>query len=260
VQNAKFANITGNYFGLSTESAIYLVDVDGGTITGNTINSPGYNTPNSSAATAPAGIRLIGCQQVAVSGNTISTASGATYNGFGIISTNNGARIARCVFTGNKISSVFNGATHRSQSRHLNVETTDSLSGNLFDGTTVEHRMLRTPAGAHYAVALTYQASAGSVLIPLNDTASARVYFHVEQVSTNTSLEFEVIISRTNFAGTYSIKGVNRDVTANVGLGPHTVTAGNTVAFAISGSSLQVTFAYTTDPMLYSAVVVGARS
>jgi hypothetical protein len=259
VQNVKNLNVTGNYFGLCTDSAIYAVDADSGTITGNVIDSPGYNTSNSSVGTAPAGIRLIGCKQLAVAGNTISTATGATYNGFGIISTTNGARISRCVFTGNKISSVFNAGVHRSQSRILNVETTDSLVGNLFDGTTVEYRMSRTPAGVQYAVPLTYQASAGSVLIPLNDTSSSRAYVHIEQLSSNASFEFEVIISRTNFSGVYSIKGVNRDVSANVGVGPHVVTAGNTVLFAISGSSLQITFAYTTDPMLYSAVVVGAR-
>lgn len=259
VQNVKNLNVTGNYFGLCTDSAVYAVDADSGTITGNVIDSPGYNTPNSSVGTAPAGIRLIGCKELAVAGNTISTATGATYNGFGIISTTNGARISRCVFTGNKISSVFNAGIHRSQSRILNVETTDSLVGNQYDGTTVEHRILRTSAGVNYAIPLTYQASAGSVLIPLIDTASSRAYVHVEQLSSNASFEFEVVISRTNFAGTYSIKGVNRDVTAGVGNGPHVVTTGNTVAFAISGSNLQVTFAYTTDPMLYSAVVVGAR-
>ena len=259
VQNAKIANITGNYFGLSTESAVYLVDVDGGTIDGNTIYSPGYNSSNSSAATAPAGIRLIGCKQMAVTGNTITTES-ATYNGFGIISTTNGARISRCVFTGNKISSVFTGASHRTQARFLNVETTDSLVGNQYDGTIVEYRMLRTSAGVQYAVPLTYQATAGSVLIPLNDTSSSRAYVHIEQASTNTSNEFEIIISRTNFSGVYSIKGVNRDVSANVGLGPHVITTGNTVLFGILGSNLEITFAYTTDPMSYSAVVVGARA
>jgi len=260
VQNAQLVNITGNYVGLSTDSAIYLVDVDGGTINGNTIYSPGYNTSNSSASTAPAGIRLIGCQQLAVSGNAISTATGATYNGFGIISTNNGGRTSRCAFTGNKISDVFTGAIHRSQSRILNVETTDSLVGNQYDGTTVEHRMLRTSAGVNYAIPLTYQGSPGSVLIPLIDTASSRAYVHVEQLSSNASFEFEVVITRTQFSSTYSIKGVNRDVTAGVGNGPHVLTPGNTVAFAISGSNLQVTFAYTTDPMLYSAVVIGARA
>jgi hypothetical protein len=260
IQNVAFANISGNYIGTSTESTIFLSDVDGGTITGNAIVNPGYNTSNSDANLAPAGIRLAGCKSMAVSSNSISAGDGGTFNGFGIISTSIGGKISRCVFTGNKIASLFNGAPHRSQSRILNVETTDSLVGNQFDGTTVEYRMLRTSGGVYYAIPLTFQATAGSVYIPLNDTSSCQVHVHAEQISSNAALEFEVTISRTAAAGTYSIKNVNRDGAVGVGNGPHVVTTGNTVSFGISGSSLQVAFAYTSDPMNYSAVVVGARA
>ena len=260
VQNAAQVNISSNTFGVSTESAIYVADADDGVISGNCINSPGYNTSNSSAATAPAGIRLLGCKQLAVTGNRVKTLAGATYNGFGIISSDSGGRVSRCMFSGNRISDVFNGASHRSQSRHLNVETTDSLAGNDFDSGKIENRLLRSRAGVYYATPLTLQASSGSVFIAFDNTSSCRVYVHAEQISTNDSSEFEVIITRTNFSGTYSIRGVNKDATLNVGNGPHTLLAGNTVLFAISGSSLQITFAYTTDPMSYSAVVVGARN
>lgn len=258
VNNAKCVVIANNYFGLSTESAIYLETIDDGVVSGNSIDSPGYNTPNSSAATAPAGIRLLGCKQLAVTGNSIRAQGGATYNGFGIISSTSGGRTSRSLFSGNYIAGVFTGANHRSQTRYLNVETTDTLVGNQFESNKEEWRLLRTRTSVHYGVALTYQAASGNVFIPLDDTASCRVYLHVEQVSTNNSLEFEIIVSRTNFSGVYFIKSVNKDGTAGSGNGPHAVTAGNTVTFSISGTSLQVAFNYTTDPMNYSAVVIGA--
>jgi hypothetical protein len=256
--NVKCVVVSDNYFGVSTESAILLENVDDGVISGNTIDSPGYNTSNSTAALAPAGIRLIGCKQLSVTGNSIRTETGGTYNGFGIISSSSGGRTSRSLFSGNYIAAAFNGASHRGQSRHLNVETTDSLAGNQFEASAVEYRLLRTRAGIHYAFPLTYQATSGNAFIALDDTASCRAYVHVEQLSSNSSLEFEVIISRTNFGGTYSIKSVNRDGTAGVGNGPHVVSTGNTVAFSISGSSLQIAFSYTSDAMLYSAVVIGA--
>jgi parallel beta-helix repeat protein len=261
VSNVANVNISSNTFGTSTDSAIYLTDADNGTVCGNNIDSPGFNTPNSSAATAPAGIRLIGCKNLAVTGNSITTGSVGTYNGFGIISSNNGARTSRSVFTGNYIQTNFTGAAHRSQNRVLNTETTDSLSSNTFDNVSFkENRLLGTTNGVYYAVPLTYQAAAGTVLLDTLNLSFARVYVHVEQLSSAVSFEFEVVVTRLNFTGLYAIKTVNRDSTYGAGDGPHVLTTGNTVLFSISSAQLAITFAYASDPMLYSVIVVGARA
>ena len=260
LSNVANVNISSNNFGGSTDSAIYLTDVDNGTVCGNNIDSPGLNTPNSSAATAPAGIRLIGCKNLAVTGNSITTGSAGTYNGFGIISSNNGARTSRSVFTGNYIQTNFTGAQHRLQNRVLNVETTDSLSSNTFDNVNFkENKLLGTTSGVYYAVPFTYQASAGTVLLNTLNLSFARVYVHVEQASSAVSFEFEVVVTRFNFTGLYAIKTVNRDASYGVGNGPHALTTGNTVAFSISSNQLAITFAYADDPMSFSAIVVGAR-
>ncbi len=120
--------------------------------------------------------------------------------------------------------------------------------------------MLRTTNGVYYAVPLTYQAAAGTVLLNTLNLSFARVYVHVEQLSSAASFEFEVVVTRVNFTGLYAIKTVNRDASYGVGNGPHAITTGNTVTFSISSDQLAITFAYTTDPMLYSAIVVGARA
>jgi hypothetical protein len=262
VNTASKVNVTGNTFGISTESGIYLTNVDYGVISGNSIDNAGYNTPNSGSTTAPAAIRLVGCKELVVSGNSISTSAAATYNGYGIYAATNGARISRCTFSNNRISASYNGAGYRNQNRRLNVDTTDILIGNSFEvaaGVAQEYRGILSPTQGLYGYTAT-QATNTTVDIPLNNLGFARAFIQIQQVSTADNSLFDVFLSYVNFTGVWQIRGVNRDVTANVGLGPHTILTTNTVEFSISGNNLRLTFVNATDPMLYAVVLSGARA
>jgi hypothetical protein len=103
-------------------------------------------------------------------------------------------------------------------------------------------------------------ASNTTVDIPLNNLGFARAFIQIQQVSTIDNSLFDVFLSYVNFTGVWQIRGVNRDVTANAGLGPHTLLATNTVTFSISGNNLRLTFVNATDPMLYAVVLSGARA
>lgn len=260
LSRAKRVQISGNSFGLDSASSIYVIDADGGVISENTIVDSGYNATTSSGSTDPGAIRLVGCQNVTVVGNSITTPDAASYSGFGIVSHTNGGRTSRNLIVGNFISEGYNGAAYRSQTRRLSVEASDSVSLNRFgNGVTQEARVYDTTTGKLSNYALTYQASSGAVDLPLDNLSMAKATVQVCQLSSAGGLLFDVSIKRDNFSGAISIVNVNRDGSAGVGNGPHVVTTGNTVTFSISGSNLRITFAYTTDPMLWSASVTGAR-
>jgi len=140
VAHAKTVTITANTFGQTTMSTIHIVDADGGTICGNTIDNSGYNTslwtPTLVAGNdnASAAIRLMGCRNVLVSGNSISTTdTTGVYNGFGIY-TRDGQTARPSVGNfvhGNRVSGAYTNAQWRGQSRRVNIASGDTASDNV---------------------------------------------------------------------------------------------------------------------------------
>lgn len=257
IATANTITIVGNTFNLGVNGTINVVEARGGAITGNTIINAGYNSTPVSPATDGAGIRMIGCQGVAVSNNSIVTPASATYNTFGIISLD-GTVVARNTFSNNHISSLYSGASYRSQSRRLNVSTTDTVVGNNF-GVAPEYRAIDSPSGGlhHYKTIL--QASSGNVDIPLSGFAAGKAFVYVSQASAVASAVFEISFLYHANSGAFAIMDVSRNGVAGSGLGPHTILSGNTIAFSISVTNLRLVFAYTTDPMYYAVQVAGLK-
>ena len=125
---SRLVNIIANVFSLHPPDTTYpsdvypgstitVVDADGGVISGNTIASSGLNFGPAGGENDAGAIRLIGCRDLAVSHNNITTPPHVIssvpnrYDGFGIVTRSHGSRISRCIISNNHIA----GATTTSQ-------------------------------------------------------------------------------------------------------------------------------------------------
>jgi hypothetical protein len=127
-------NITGNSFtGAGTNSCIEATDCEAGVISSNNIVNSGYNQSPTSEVLSGAAIKLTGCKSINIIGNTVTTPSPSSYNGFGIFTLDNSStsRTSRCLITNNIVTGSYNGAGYRSQSRKINISPTDISAGNM---------------------------------------------------------------------------------------------------------------------------------
>jgi hypothetical protein len=105
--------------------------VHSGIISSNIISNSGYNQPPTSEIESGAAIKLKGCVNVTVTGNTITTPSPSSYNGFGIFTLDNSGRASKCLIANNISTGAYNGASYRNQSRKLNTSAGDIVQGNM---------------------------------------------------------------------------------------------------------------------------------
>lgn len=261
LNSAKQVNIVGNHFGLSVESTINLIDVQGGVVANNTIVDSGYNASPVAPPLSHAAIRLSGCSNVVVEGNSIitpGTSGGAVYNNFGIFTVDPSA----CVISNNYVSGAYNGAGYRDQPRRINVGASDIVNDNYTGSPTTTTPEWRIHDGFGGQLSLYRQSQISTSTTsdtPLSKYAQARITFHFAQVSTTDNAMYEVLIGRQNTTGAYVILNVSQNGNPGAGNGPHTVGAGNTIAFSISGTNLRVTYVLTTDPILTSIQLSAAK-
>jgi hypothetical protein len=262
INSAKKVTIVGNEFGLSTESTINILAAVGGTIANNTVIDSGFDaslvTPTADAYGA---IRLVGCQNVVVEGNSVITPDAAAYNNFGIFSLD-GTLPSKNIFSNNFVSSAYNGAAYRSQPRRINVADGDIVSDNYTGDPDTVVPEWRIHDGFMGQISLYRQIqtdASGTSDFDVSKFAQAKLVYHFAAVSTADQVMLEVLVGRANTTGAYVILNVLDDGVAGAGLGPHTVSAGNTVTFSISGSAVRVTYSITTDPILTSLQFSGAK-
>jgi hypothetical protein len=263
INSAQKVTIVGNSFGLTIESSINILGAVGGTIANNTVIDSGYNavlvTPTTSAF---AGIRLVGCQNVVVEGNSVITPDAAAYNNFGIFSLD-GALPSKNVFSNNFVSGAYNGAGYRGQPRRINVADGDVVSDNFTGNPETVTPEWRIHDGWNGQISLYRQATtsaSGTSDFDLAKFAQAKLVFHFAALSTADQVMLEVLVGRAHTTGAYVILNVIDDGVAGAGLGPHTISAGpNTVTFSISGTNLRTTYSITTDPILTSLQFSGAK-
>lgn len=127
INKAALVHIGNNHFsGASGQSCIELTDVDGGAIVGNSIDSSGFNaSAGTGIADFVGAIKGRGIRNVLISGNNISATESGTYNGFGIL-LGDSARASQTNFVhANAVTAPYNGATHASQNRYINVASGD---------------------------------------------------------------------------------------------------------------------------------------
>jgi hypothetical protein len=264
LNKAKTINITGNTFGLCTDSSINIIAAEGGVIANNTMVDNGFNssivTPTQNSHGA---IRLAGCQNVVVEGNSIVTpASGSgVFNNFGIFCVD-GTLPSKNVISNNFVSFAYNGAGFRGQPRRINVTDADIVNDNYTSEPTVVTPEWRIHDGFMGQISLYRQGqtdASGTSPFDLSKMAQARLVYHFTALTTADQIMLEVLVGRIHSTGAYAILNVIDDGVAGAGLGPHTVSAGNTVTFSISGTDLVVTFAITTDSILTSLQFSGAK-
>jgi hypothetical protein len=128
--------------GAGPASFIQVRNALAGSIGNNVIVDSGFNaSPPTGADTDPSwvgGIRLEGCTNVVVSGNSVTTPDAATYNGFGIITVDSIARGTSDAVTSkgnlvgtNIVNGAYDGASYRGQDRRINVAPGDTAMGNI---------------------------------------------------------------------------------------------------------------------------------
>jgi hypothetical protein len=264
VNKSKVVTIDGNSFILSVESTINIIASDGGVISNNTITDSGYNAPLvTPTASAYGAIRLVGCQNVVVEGNSVTTPGSVSgvFNNFGIFSLD-GTLPSKNVFSNNFVSGVYNGAGYRGQARRINVADGDVVSDNYTGNPDIVTPEWRIHDGWGGRISLYRQgqtSTSGTSDFDVSKFAQAKLVFHFAALSTADQVMLEVLVGRAHTTGAYVILNVLDDGVAGAGLGPHTVSAGNTVTFSISGTNLRTTYAITTDPILTSIQFSGAK-
>lgn len=128
-------NVTGNScFTPATMGGIYIRHAIGGMISDNAFDSQGANvSAGSGFTTYHACIKLDGCQNVHVSGNSITSSFAATYNGFGILAnTQDGTASQNNYINENSTTVAYNGAAFNGQARSINM-TTNDIRGVNYD-------------------------------------------------------------------------------------------------------------------------------
>jgi hypothetical protein len=253
--------ITGNMFGLCSENTLLLTAVSGGSISGNTFVDSGFNASITTPTADPAAIKLVGCQNVLVSGNSISTPNSGvgSFGGFGIFCLDNGGTLSKNHIAANKISDAYTGAVYRGQSRRINLSITDTAAINTFQDFQ-ETTLIATKAAKIIASREASVGTTTNIDIGLDQEAFSRIIIQVAATSTADVYLFEVLIKLAHTTSVYSIANVYKDGTAGAGNGPHTISAGNTVTFSISGTALRVAFNISTDPLIYSLINMGAAT
>jgi hypothetical protein len=138
IDNAKIINISSNTFDKIKESTIHIISCKGGVVSNNAINNSGINTENTApninfiSDLVPAAIRLSGCKNIIVSGNSISTTeTGATFGGFGIYTRDYLSNSQGNYIFGNLVSGNYNGQNWNGQNRKVNVDPGDTKAQNL---------------------------------------------------------------------------------------------------------------------------------
>jgi len=265
VNKSQTVTIDGNSFILSVESTINIIAAEGGAISNNTITDSGYNAPLvTPTASAYGAIRLAGCQNVVVEGNSVVTpgSTSGVFNNFGIFSLD-GTLASKNIFSNNFVSGAYNGAAYRNQPRRINVADGDIISDNYTgnpDTTTPEWR-IHDGWGGRISLYRQGQVDASTTFdFDVSKFAQGTLTYHFAALSTADNAMFEVIVGRAHTTGTYSILNVIKNGVAGAGNGPHTISPGpNTVTFSISGSNVRVTFSIATDPILISLQFIGAK-
>lgn len=258
--------ITGNHFGLSVESTVNVLGATGGTISNNTIVNSGYNaSPVTPVTSAYGAIRMVGCQNVVVEGNSVvtpGTVDGAVFNNFGIFLLD-GTLPSKNIVSNNFVSDAYNNTGYRGQPCRINVTTADVLNDNYTgspDTTTPEWRIHDGWGGR---ISLYRQSEVGTSTtsdLVITGMASVKATYHFAMVSTTDNAMFEVLVGEAHTTGAYSILNVIQNGVAGAGNGPHTISAGpNTVTFSINGDNIRVTYSIATDSMLTSVQFVGAK-
>ena len=258
--------ITGNHFGTSVESTVNVLGAIGGTIANNTIVNSGYNaSPVTPETLAHGAIRLVGCQNVVVEGNSVitpGTDDGAVFNNFGIFLLD-GTLPSKNIVSNNFVSGAYNNSGYRSQPRRINVTSADILNDNYTGNpsTTTPEWRIHDGWGGRISLYRQGQTDASTTSdLPLTGMAAARVTYHFAMVSTTDNAMFEVLVGEAHTTGAYSILNVIKNGVAGAGNGPHTISAGNTITFSINATNLRTTYAITTDPILTSIQFTGAKT
>ena len=250
IASADVVCIAANHLGLSTQSTVVVTDAIGGVISGNTFVDSGFNATIVNTPADPGAIKLVGCRGVAVSGNSIVTPGAGTFGGYGIFVLD-GTATSRCVISGNHVSGSYTGGAYRSQGRYINVADGDTVSNNNVGvSSRADTRDFKTPSGASIKSFGNLFTVTGAVSVDLSPGVDARVSVMANAVSSVGQYHFDIIVSKSPSDAVYRIVEVSKNGVAAAGAGPHTISAGNTLTFSISGSSLVITAAITTDPIL----------
>lgn len=126
VVNAKNVDIDIVMDGASGATGILLYNCDGGCVRA-VIQNSGYDA---AAGTGPtdytAAIKLMGCRDVRVEAVITKTATGGTYNGFGVLSVDSDRAAARNVINA-VVNAPYDGTAYRGQSRYVNIGSSDIL-------------------------------------------------------------------------------------------------------------------------------------
>ena len=260
VENVKQINISNNLFGVTANNTIRLTGAVGGVISSNTIIDSGFNTTATDPTTDAGAIVLNGCKNVVVSSNSITTPDSASYNGFGILTLGTSA----CTIVGNIISNSYANTSYRSQSRALNVQSTDTIIGNTLTKTTSggpdDYRIIASPNGVYTTQQQFTISTSTTTNVSLTGLSNGTISLNVCPLSSSAVFNFTITIGYNNFAGTYNILNVSKNGVVGSGNGPFTISSGpNTLTFSISSSALVLSTSIATDSILVSYTIFGSN-
>lgn len=259
---AQQVNIVGNHFGAAVGAGIQLTGASGGCVSNNNLVSCGFNLTPSSAAMDAGAIRMVGCANVTVDGNNITTPAAGIYNGFGIISLDDGANPSANIFSSNYISEKYSNTPFRSQTRKLNVSAADILYNNVFgtaQGAVSEYRTILNQDGALFHFKRTLIDPARAIRYSLSGLVFAKAIAQISQKSSTFQSVFELTIVKDPSTEKWSIATVIRDGVVVAGLGSFSITPGNTVTWSLSAEALVATFSYVSDPCLICVQILGSK-
>jgi hypothetical protein len=141
----------------AVNGGINVLGANTGRVSDNSLNDLGFNAPpGTGPADFIAAIKCLGCQNLLISGNNITSTDTATYNGFGILTAANGATASTGNFVNNNaVTAPYNAANFNGQDRYINL-----AAGDIYGTNFNIHSVTNAPSQA--LINVQGQASTGS--------------------------------------------------------------------------------------------------
>lgn len=208
-------------YSAATIGGYYVLGANGGRISDNILNDQGFNAPPGTGyPDYIAAIKALGCSNLLIAGNSITSTDSATYSGFGILTGPNGSTAtANNFITSNSVTAPYNGAGLNGQDRKINVGTGD-IRGINFGNTAG----FTSPSGSN--LALTGNLSLGQTQSPQALTGNGQT------ITTGISSTWPVVLSG-------ALTGIILQAGVTPGMQIQVINQTNaSITFAASGSNV----------------------
>lgn len=162
-------NVTDNsFFTPAVWGGVSIRHAVGGMVSNNAFDSQGANVPAGSAfSNYHACVKLDGCTNMQVRGNTITSTFSATYAGFGIlVGTSDSTTSTGNIVDGNSLTAAYGGATYNGNVRGINVSAGNYILLNYLPNNWVIPKMSAVAnwrIAPTYGTTVTFDASTGTI-------------------------------------------------------------------------------------------------